>query len=124
MKAIILIMLFSPLLQSSNMDSITRAIGTGNVAALEQYMNSPVEIALLNQMGIYDKAGAAALLRSFFGENAPRSFSQVRQGASKGNDSVYATGNLDTSNGIFRVYLFIRQENGKQFIEELRISKE
>lgn len=124
MKTILLFFLFSPMLNASNVDSIVRAIGSGNVAALEQHLDQTVEIAILGQDGIYDKAGASAVLKNFFGKHAPKSFSQMHQGSSKGNDSGYFIGNLSTNAGVFRVYMFMRVDNGRHLIQELRIDKE
>jgi hypothetical protein len=125
MKSILLFVLFAPLLYgSTNVDSIARAISTGNVAVLEQYLDQSVEVSVLNQEGIYDKTGASAVLKNFFGKHSPKAFTQVHQGTSKGNDSVYCIGNLSTNAGVFRVYIFMRMENGKHFIQEFRIDKE
>ena len=124
MKQLLLAVLFVPLLNGSNMDAITRAISTGDVNALGQYLDQTVEIAIPNQEDLYEKAEASAILKGFFSQHVPKAFSQVHQGTSKGNDSLYCIGNLTTSNGTFRVYIYMHLQNGKLSIQELRFDKE
>lgn len=124
MKLFLLAVLFVPLLNGSNMDAITRAISTGDVNTLGQYLDQTVEIAIPNQEDLYEKAQASAILKGFFSQNVPKGFSQVHQGSSKGNDSIYCIGNLSTSTGIFRVYIYMHLQNGKLSIQELRFDKE
>lgn len=121
-----IILLFFLLLTSGvpgDMDTITRAIATGQTTALGQYLDSTVELSLPGQEDIYDKEKAIAVLKNFFEQCAPKAFDEVHHGASKGNDSLYYIGTLHTSAGNYRWYMFIRIENTKLLIQEIRIDK-
>lgn len=109
-----------------NMDNISRAISAGDVSTLEKYFDETVEIAILGDEDIFERARATDLLKTFFAKNQPKAFSQVHQGASKSNDSIYCIGNLTTSAGLFRVYIYLHTEDdsGKYLIQELRFDKE
>ncbi len=107
-----------------NLDSITQALSSGNVEVLSKYFDESVEIAVADEEDVYDKAEAKTILASFFTANKPAKFDQVHKGTSKGQDSVYCIGNLETSTKSYRVYVFLRVEGGKQFIQELRFDEE
>lgn len=107
-----------------NLDSITQALGKGNVEVLYSYFDESVEISVSDEEDVYDKATAKSILNSFFTENKPAKFDQVHTGTSKGQDSVYCIGNLTTTNKSYRVYVFLRVENNQQFIQELRFDEE
>lgn len=107
-----------------NLDSITQALSNGNVEVLSSYFDESVEIAVADEEDVYDKAEAKTILTNFFSSNKPSKFDQVHKGTSKGQDSVYCIGNLKTANKSYRVYVFLRVDNGKQFIQELRFDEE
>ena len=108
----------------SNLAAISKALSEGNVDALEQYLDKQVEISILDKEDIYGKDEAVKVLKDFFSKNKPSAFSQVHQGASKGQDSQYCIGNLVANSGTFRVYIYLKVVNGKHLIQELRFDKE
>jgi hypothetical protein len=123
MSILILAMIIA-LQLDANLPDITKAINNGDADALGQYFDQSVEVAILDKEDIYDKAGAISAVKQFFAKNAPKSFSQVHQGASKGADSQYVIGNMTTSSGTFRVYIYVKMGGGKTLIQELRFDKE
>ena len=106
-----------------NITSITKAISDGNADALAAYFDSNVEIAILDDEDVYSKAEAIKVVKGFFSKNKPNSFSQVHQGSSKGKDSQYCIGNMETSNGQFRVYVYLKVSGNNTSIKELRFDK-
>jgi len=107
-----------------NLPDITKAISSGDANALGQYFDNTVTVAIADQEEIYDKAGAINAVKQFFAKNQPKTFSQVHQGASKGADSQYVIGNLTTSGGTYRAYIYVKASGGKTLIQELRFDKE
>ena len=125
MKALLGFVVFlSSIASFPNLDSITQALSSGNVDVLSSYFDESVEIAVADVEDVYDKAEAKKVLSKFFGANKPSKFNQVHKGTSKGQDSVYCIGNLQTAQKSYRVYVFMRVANGKQFIQELRFDEE
>ena len=112
------------LIDLPNLDSITTALSQGNVEVLATYFDESVEISVADEEDVYDKAEAKTILADFFATNKPSKFDQVHKGTSKGQDSVYCIGNLNTSTKSYRVYVFLRVDGGKQFIQELRFDAE
>ena len=105
----------------ANLAEITRSIGEGDADALGAYFDNSVEISVLDREDVYNRSQAISVIRSFFQQNQPRSFSQVHKGTSKGNDSQYCIGNLVTASRNFRVYIYMKiDSNNRAVIQELR----
>ena len=123
MKNLLFILLFAPsLVGNSNLTAISQALNSGNVDELSKYFDETVEIAVLNEEDIFSKAEAKSVIQKFFKDHQPKSFSQVHQGASKG-DSKYCIGNLVTGDSSYKVYLYMKEKGGKSLIQVIRIDK-
>jgi len=103
---------------------ITRSLNEGNTVGLSSFLDNQVEISMSELEATVSKAEAIAQLKKFFLKNPVKSFTQAHQGNSKGNDSTYIIGNLNTQNGIFRVYIYLKIDAGKQYIQEIRFDKD
>ncbi len=128
MKKLIFVLLAFPGLAFAyppmQLSDISRALSSGDVESLGRYFDSSVELSILEQEDVYDRNGAMAVVRDFFTKNPPRSFNQVHQGSSKGNDAEYCIGNLSTANGTFLVYIYLQVTAGEHRIQELRFDEE
>lgn len=126
MKNLLILLLALPFMAMTqgNLQQITSALGKGNADALAPYFDTNVEISILEDVDIYDKGEAVSVVKSFFASNAPKGYSQVHEGTSKGKDSRYVIGKLATSTGAYRVYLYLKSEGDKEIIQELRFDKE
>lgn len=109
---------------NASLADITRAISSGDADALGQYFDQTVEVAVLDQEDMYDRAEAVQIVKDFFAKNRPSSFKEVHQGASKGADSQYVIGNMSTTSGTFRVYIYMKVSGGKVVIQELRFDQQ
>ncbi len=126
MKNLLFIMLLtSSVFVSSGqgMKEITKAIKAGDASTLAQYFDEDVELTILDEVDNFTKSEAKAAVKEFFNDHKPKSYNQVHEGKSKGAGGQYIIGNLSTSSGKFRVYLYMRVENGKYFIQELRFEE-
>lgn len=121
---LILLMPWAGSVDNANLANITKAISEGNADALGQYFDQTVEVAVLDKEDVYSKAQAINVVRKFFSENKPASFSQVHKGASPNNDSQYCIGNLVAGSKTFRVYIYMKVTGGQYLIQELRFDKE
>jgi hypothetical protein len=98
---------------------ISIAFKAGNAAELSKYMNSTVELLLLEKEDFYKKNVAETILRDFFLEYKTKDFSIRHQGAK--NDAQYAIGNLRTEKGDFRVYFLLKKIDKDLLIHQIRI---
>jgi hypothetical protein len=103
-------------------DGISMAIKAGNAAELSKFMNSTVELLLLNKEDFYKKNVAETILKDFFTEYQTKDFTIRHQGA--GNDAQYAIGNLKTEKGDFRVYFLLKKVDQQLLIHQIRIESD
>ncbi|NBU35677.1 MAG: DUF4783 domain-containing protein [Bacteroidetes bacterium] len=118
-----IILFFTPFFQTITTD-ITRSLNEGNTVGLSSFLDSQVEISMAGLEETVSKAETIVQLKKFFLKNPVKNFTQAHQGNSKGNDSTYIIGNLNTQNGIFRVYIYVKIDAGKQYIQEIRFDKD
>ncbi len=98
---------------------ISLAMKAGNATELSKYMNSTVELLLLDKEDFYKKNVAETILKDFFNEYRTKDFIIRHQGAR--NDAQYAIGNLDTEKGSFRVYILLKKVDQELLIHIIRI---
>lgn len=95
------------------------AIKAGNAEELSKYMNTTVELLLLDKEDFYKKNVARTILEDFFNEYHTIDFIIRHQGAK--NDAQYAIGNLKTGKGDFRVYFLLKKVDQDLLIHQIRI---
>lgn len=98
---------------------ISIAIKAGNASELSKYMNSTIELLLLDKEDFYKKNVAETILNDFFTEYHTKDFNIMHQGAK--NDAQYAIGNLKTERGNFRVYILLKKVNQELLVHVIRI---
>ena len=98
---------------------ISIAIKAGNASELSKYMNSTIELLLLDKEDFYKKNVAETILKDFFSEYQTKDFTIRHQGAK--SDAQYAIGNLKTEKGDFRVYLLLKKVDQELLIHQIRI---
>ncbi|MCX6330379.1 MAG: DUF4783 domain-containing protein [Bacteroidia bacterium] len=101
---------------------IAIAFKAGNAAELSKYMNSTVELLLIDKEDFYKKNVAEAILKDFFNSYPTKDFIIRFQGAK--NDLQYAIGNLKTERGDFRVYFLLKKVGQELLIQQIRIEIE
>ena len=101
---------------------ISIAIKAGNAAELSKYMNSTIELLLLDKEDFYKKNVAETILKDFFAEYHAKDFTIRHQGAK--NDAQYAIGNLKTEKGDFRVYFLLKKVDQELLIHQIRIESD
>ena len=95
-------------------DDLVRAIGNGDAPA--------IDMAIMKEEYETSKYQAARILENFFKKHQPTSFSISFEGSKE--ESKYAIGTLNTSDGNFRVNMFFLSKEGKRLIYYLSIEKE
>jgi hypothetical protein len=98
---------------------ISIAIKAGNAAELGKYMNTTIELLLLDKEDFYKKNVAETILKDFFNNYHTTDFTIRHQGAK--NEAQYAIGNLKTENGNFRVYFLLKKVGPELLIHQIRI---
>lgn len=103
-------------------DEIISSLKSGNASVLSEYFNQNVELVVLDNDNVYSKSQAQQIVSGFFSNHSAENFTVIHQGGKEG--AKYVIGNLTTSDGSFRVYFLLKQNNGKDYIHQLRIEKQ
>ena len=104
------------------LEDVTNGLRSGNIAMVAKYFDNTVAITLSNNQSVYSKAQAEIVLRDFFIKNTVKDFT-VRQGGPTSGGSKYAVGALETSAGIFQVYLVMKPKDDSYVLREIRFEK-
>ncbi len=123
--AFLFVLLSSVLIASVDIfENINTAIRSGDARQVSKYFGKNVDLTILSQEEVYSKAQAELILKDFFSKNTPKSFSFIHQGLSK-EGSKYGIGTMVTTQAAkFRVYIYVKQTAGSEYIQELRFEKE
>lgn len=109
--------------QGRPVDAIDNALKTGNAAAVSRYFGPSIDITINNSTSTYSRTQGEQVLRDFFARNSVRDFDIDYSGSSTSSNSSFSIGTLQTANGKYKVYLFLRPSDGGYVLKELRIEK-
>jgi len=100
---------------------IINAISTANTQLLSKYFFTNIELSLPSVQGSYSKTQAEFIIKNFFNNNPPASFSIINEGLSGGEKSRFFLGNYVSTNGNkYRVYYLCKEIAGKNVITILK----
>jgi hypothetical protein len=105
--------------KSSGINTLVPLFAQGNASEIGKSFDNMVELSIKGKAGSYNSSQAVGILNDFFNNNRPSGFTIVHNGTS--SDSEFAIGNLSTSNGIFKVSLFVKNNGNNFTIKEIRI---
>jgi hypothetical protein len=109
--------------QGRPVDAIDNAMKAGNAAAISRYFGPSIDITINNSTSTYSRTQGEQVLRDFFARNAVRDFDIDYSGPSSSSNTSFTIGTLQTANGKYKVYLFLRPADGGYVLKELRIEK-
>lgn len=105
--------------QQEIIDNVTKSFQIGDSQKLSSSLNDQVELTILQTEDIFSKSQATILLKKFFDNNKPTSFSIIHQGDRNGTN--FAIGNYISNNKEYRVYFLIKGDAQNKKIHLLRI---
>lgn len=98
---------------------ISNAFKAGNASDMSRFINSTVELLLLDKEDFYKRNVAETILKDFFTEYKPKDFVISHEGHQ--NEAHYAIGILKTEKGDFRVYFLLKKVDQELLIHKIRI---
>lgn len=104
------------------LQEVVQYIRGGNVTGIVKYLDKMVGININNNQASYSSSQAEIILKEFFSKNVVKEF-RVAQGGNSGTTSQYAIGDLQTSTGMFQLYVVIKMQNNQFLIKEMRFEK-
>lgn len=108
---------FSAMAQSAGMDA---ALNKGSAADLGVFFAGNVDVSILNTDATMSSGQAVQTLTDFFNKNMVKGYNRAHLTSPQNGRSAYSLGDLYTSNGTFRVYLYF---DADKKISEIRIQK-
>ncbi|UII22770.1 DUF4783 domain-containing protein [Fulvivirga ligni] len=109
--------------QGDIINDVKEAIKTGSSKEIAKFFNQNVDVTLDGEMQSYSKTQAEFVMKDFFKNNPPTSFTIVHQGASKGG-LPYAIGQYLSNDQTYRVWVRIKSSSNKYLIHEISFIKE
>ncbi len=107
-------------------NDIIVGLESGNAKILSKYFNQNVDLVVLDNNNVYSKAQAQQIVGDFFSTFSPnpeKKFKIIHESGKEGAKSVIGT--IETTKGeIFRIYFLLKQNEGKEYIHQLRIEKQ
>jgi len=100
-------------------DEIVQGFINGDAKIISKYFNTSVELIFNETQGVYGRAQAEQMLRTFFSNNASanRKFTYKQLHASTKDNAQFYIGELNTGKGSYRVTIYMKSQR----IHQLRI---
>jgi hypothetical protein len=109
--------------QNDIMTNVIAQLKVGNSKEMARNLNDIVEISISGEKGSYSKTQAEFVLKDFFKKNPPSGYQKIHQGASK-EGLNYMIGEYTCPDGIYRVYIVVKQFKGNYLVDTIDFSKE
>ena len=109
--------------QEVDFELLTKIIKSGNSKDLVKQFSKTVELNIDGEEASYSQAQAEAVLKDFFGKNAPLAFTINHKGSSKGG-LPYAIGEYENDSGNYRVWIRLKSNKGRNLVYEMSFIKE
>ena len=109
--------------QEVDFELLTKIIKSGNSKDLVKQFSKTVELNIDGEEASYSQAQAEAVLKDFFGKNAPLAFTINHKGSSKGG-LPYAIGEYENDSGNYRVWIRLKSDKGRNLVYEMSFIKE
>lgn len=101
-----------------SIDNVISALKTGNATELGKFMDDHVDLSLPERSDNYSKAQAQLILKDFFTRNGVSGFTVKHKGENSGGQ--FCIGELQTKAGPYRTTVFMKTQDGKQVIKEIK----
>lgn len=104
-------------------DNISIALSSGSAKELTNFFNDVVELKIDGEKENYSKKQAEVIIRNFFSKYPPVRFNKIHDGSSP-EGLLYVLGKYSHKEGSHRVYMLIKQLDGKYKIDTFDLTKE
>jgi hypothetical protein len=109
-------------LSATGLDEVISAIRTGNATEIGKNLDDHISLSLPDKAGAFSKVQATDILQEFFSANTVKSLDIQFKGEKGGNQ--FCVGRLQTTAGVYRITVFMKDKGGQQVVKEIRFGKE
>lgn len=103
-------------------EAVIAALKKGNASELAALCIPNLDLTVLGKDDVYSRAQAEQILKKYFEQHKPSSFTTEHEGVSKVGD-LYVIGKLNNSDGNHRVTFFLKKAGDSYQVKQLRIEK-
>ncbi|MEE4256982.1 MAG: DUF4783 domain-containing protein [Bacteroidales bacterium] len=111
-----------PLSAQEVTDQVNKALKAGDATSLGKLFNSSLDISIPGTDESMSKSQATQVMKSFFKENPPKSYSENHQGSSR-EATMYIIGTYKSVK-TFKTYILLKEKEGKYLIVQLQFEEE
>ena len=104
-------------------NEIIAAMKSGDARRLSSFFDKHIELTFPDKTYSSCKKDAEVTIQKFFAKVEPINFVNVKHGCSASNNTKFEIGNMTTSNGVYKVYMFFVKKGNSYVINELRFEK-
>ena len=108
---------------AQSFENIVNGFKTGDASLIAKNFEGNVEITIKTGTTSYSKSQAEMVLKNFFASHKPKSFVVAHEGTSP-QGSKYFIGNLNSSAGNYRTYVYAKTVKNELTIQEIRFEEE
>lgn len=105
------------------LEDVVSSIRSANATSMTRYFDNMVTITVSGNQSAYSKAQAEMVLKDFFSKNIVKEYVVMQTGSTTDNSTKYAIGKLNTSNGVYQLYVLMKLKDTSYFLQEIRIEK-
>ncbi|MBQ4021897.1 MAG: DUF4783 domain-containing protein [Bacteroidales bacterium] len=102
--------------------SIGKYIEAGDSEKLSAWFADNLELDITGSVNSCTRSQAKLIMKNFFNNNTPKKFSIIHKSGRP--PMSYAVGSLSAGAEKFRVIIYVRTDDGKNSIQQLRIEKD
>lgn len=111
-------LLLTGVLYGQSIDGVVTGIKNGNAVQITDNAGANFSLTIMDKSNNYSKSDAQKAIKDFFAKNNVKGFDVKHKGNSP--NGQYAIGTLATAGANYRVNIFMKKEEGKEVIKELR----
>lgn len=103
-------------------DDINAAIRSGDAGKLADYFNSSLDLTLPDQDQSLSKAHATQVMKKFFSDHPPKSYTVNHSGSSR-EATKYSIGTYISGTKLFKTYVLLKKTGGEYRIVQLQFEE-
>jgi hypothetical protein len=120
---LVMSMAYTSLAQSGLTEAIGNSLKAGDASGVSRYFGPAVDITINNSTSTYSRTQGELVLRDFFSKNPVHDFSIEHSGNSSDRPATFTIGNLNTGNGRYKVYMWLKPRDGGYVLKEIRFER-
>jgi hypothetical protein len=101
---------------------LTKAFKNGDAALLGKHFNSTLDISIPDTDKSMSKAQATQVMKSFFKNNPPKSYTENHTGSSR-EATKYVIGTYKSTK-TYKTYVLLKEKEGKYLVVQLQFEEE